>query len=47
MNLISLLAALPLGDDTPILLFAIIGIVALVLMIASVALGAKGKNKKK
>ncbi len=45
MNLIQLLASLPLGDDTPILLFAVVGLVALILLIASVALGAKGKKK--
>lgn len=32
------------GDDTPVMLYAIIGIVALILVIVSVALGFKSKK---
>ena len=43
--------ALPLGDDTPVLLYALLGCGALVLLIAVTALGrlsaAQKKNKKK
>ena len=37
-------AALPLGDDTPIALYAVLGIVALVLVIASVLMNKKAKQ---
>ncbi len=44
--LIAVLAALPLGDDTPIGLFIGIGIIALVLIIAAVVMGILSKKKK-
>ena len=43
-NLIPLAAALPLGDDTPIALYAVLGIVALGLVIASVLMSKKAKQ---
>lgn len=51
MEILTLLAAYPLGDDTPILFYAIIGITALGLLIATVLMGKKSggndKDKKK
>ena len=44
MNELMLATALPLGDDTPILLYAILGIVALGLVIASVLMSKKSKQ---
>lgn len=44
-DLIYALASLPMGDDTPILLFAIVGGVALLLLILSVVLGMKTRKK--
>ena len=39
-------AALPLGDDTPIGLYAVLGIVALGLVIASVLMSKKAKQNE-
>ena len=39
-----LLAALPMGDNTPVLLYAVVGIVAVLLVIACVILGKKTKK---
>lgn len=48
MDTLLLLSALnPLGDDTPILLYVIIGIVALGLVVASIIMSAKGKGQSK
>lgn len=49
MNLypVMLLAAYPLGDDTPILLYVIIGIVALGLVVASIVMSKMAKNQPK
>lgn len=50
MELIMLLASYPLGDDTPIGLFILVGVVALALLIASVVLGKasrKAEDRKK
>ncbi|MBR4201545.1 MAG: LPXTG cell wall anchor domain-containing protein [Oscillospiraceae bacterium] len=47
MNSLLLLAALPMGDDTPILLYAVLGIVAVLLLVGSVILGKKSKNNDK
>ncbi|MGN0648043.1 MAG: hypothetical protein ACI4J3_05370 [Oscillospiraceae bacterium] len=44
--LIAALAALPLGDDTPVGLFIGIGIIALVLIVAAVVMGILSKKKK-
>ena len=38
------ITALPMGDDTPITLYVIVGIVAVVLIIASVILGKLSKK---
>ena len=40
------LAALPLGDDTPIWLYALIGILALGLIVGSVFMSKKAKEQK-
>ena len=50
MELLILLFSYPLGDDTPIKLFVIVGLAAIALMIASVMLGKasrKAEQKKK
>ena len=39
-----LLASLPLGDDTPITLYVIIAVVAVILIVVSVLLGKKSKK---
>ncbi len=44
--LIAALAALPLGDDTPIGLFIGIGIIALLLVIAAVVMGIISRKQK-
>lgn len=45
MNIYELMiAALPLGDDTPILLYAILGIAALGMVIASIVMSKKAKH---
>lgn len=44
MEYLTLLAAYPMGDDTPILLYAIIGIVAVLLIVASIMMGKKSKD---
>ncbi|MBQ6040539.1 MAG: hypothetical protein K5705_14535 [Oscillospiraceae bacterium] len=38
-------AALPLGDDTPILLYVILGLVALGLVVTSVIMSKKSKEQ--
>ncbi len=43
-ELMTTAAALPLGDDTPIALYAVLGIVALGLVIASVLMSKKAKQ---
>lgn len=48
MNELMLLAAsLPMGDDTPILLYTLIGLGALALLIVTTIMGKKNKNGKK
>lgn len=44
--LLAALAALPLGDDTPIGMLIGIGSIALVLIIAAVVMGILSKKKK-
>ncbi len=44
MNLLTALPALPLGDDTPILLYCILGLLGLALVIAMVIMGRKSKQ---
>ncbi len=44
MQMLSLLSALPLGDETPINLYLLIGIIAIILMVAAVILGKKTKK---
>lgn len=44
MTLMTLLASLPLGDDTPIMLYCILGLLAVGLIIAMVLMGKKGKQ---
>ena len=41
----SILAALPLGDDTPILLYIVLGLVALGLVVTSVIMSKKSKEQ--
>ena len=43
-ELLTTAAALPLGDDTPIALYAVLGIAALGLVIASVLMSKKAKQ---
>lgn len=38
------IAALPLGDDTPILLYAILGLLALALVVAMTVVSKKSKD---
>ena len=40
------IAALPLGDDTPVLLYAILGVLALGLVIAMTAVSKKSKENE-
>jgi len=48
MNTLYLLpASYPLGDDTPILLYVIIGVVALGLVVASIIMSKMGKEQSK
>ena len=44
MELWMIAAALPLGDDTPIALYAVLGIIALALVVASVMMSKKSKQ---
>lgn len=44
MNLLTVLPALPLGDDTPILLYCILGLLGLALVIAMIIMGKKSKQ---
>ncbi len=46
MEIMTMLAALPLGDDTPIWLYALIGILALGLIVGSVFMSKKAKEQK-
>ena len=46
MKIMTMLAALPLGDDTPIWLYALIGILALGLIVGSVFMSKKAKEQK-
>ena len=46
MEIMTMLAALPLGDDTPIWLYALIGILALGLIVGSVFMSKKAKDQK-
>ncbi|MBR3269428.1 MAG: hypothetical protein IKI58_11995 [Oscillospiraceae bacterium] len=39
-------AALPLGDDTPVLIYVLLGVGALVLLIGATALGKLSEAKK-
>ncbi len=43
-ELMTMAAALPMGDDTPIALYAVLGIVALALVFASVLMSKKAKQ---
>ena len=43
-ELMTAAAAMPMGDDTPIALYAVLGIVALGLVIASVLMSKKAKQ---
>ena len=47
LNLLALFDALAVetGDDTPVLFYTVIGIVALLLVIAAIVLGKKTKKK--
>ena len=48
MNLYALLAAVgsvAAGDDTPVGLYIAVGLIALVLVIAAIVLGARSKKK--
>lgn len=44
MEYLLMAASLPMGDDTPILLYAILGIVAILLIVGSIIMGKKSKN---
>ena len=44
MILMTLINALPLGDDTPIMLYCILGLLAVGLIIAMVLVGKKNKQ---
>lgn len=44
MTLMTLMASLPLGDDTPITLYCILGLLAIGLIIAMVLMGKKSKQ---
>ena len=44
MNLLTALPALPLGDDTPILLYCILGLLGLALVITMIIMGKKSKQ---
>lgn len=44
MTFLTALPALPLGDDTPILLYCILGLLGLALVIAMVIMGKKSKQ---
>ncbi len=44
MTLMTFLTSLPLGDDTPIMLYCILGLLAVGLIIAMVLMGKKGKQ---
>lgn len=44
LAVISALAALPMGDDTPIVLYITVGVIAVVLVIVSILLGKKTKK---
>ena len=49
MNMYELMiaaAAVPMGDDTPIALYAVLGIVALGLVVASVLMSKKSKQNE-
>ncbi len=46
MELMTMLSALPLGDDTPIWLYALIGILALGLIVGSVFMSKKAGDQK-
>ncbi len=43
--MLALIAAMPLGDDAPVLLYTIVGIVALLLLIGSIILGKLTRKK--
>lgn len=45
MLMLNYLASLPMGDDTPILLFSILAGAALILMIVCILLGKKTRKK--
>lgn len=45
MEFMTLLAALPLGDDTPIWLYALIGIIAVGLIVGSIFMSKKSKEQ--
>ena len=47
MDALMLLASLPMVDDTPILLYAILGIVAVLLLVGSIVMGKKSKGNDK
>ena len=44
LEYLMLLAGLPMGDDTPVLLYAAVGGIAVVLVIVCVVLGKKTKK---
>lgn len=46
MHLIPSFSILPMGDDTPILLYIILGIVALALIIGCIVLGKLTRKNK-
>lgn len=46
MEILTLLAAYPLGDDTPILLYAVIGVTAVGLLVATMLMGKKNGGDK-
>ena len=47
MSFLTALASLPMGDDTPILLYCILGLLGLALVVAMVIMGKKSKQDDK
>lgn len=48
MTFLTALASLPMGDDTPVLLYCVLGLLGLALVIAMIIMGKKsGQNNDK
>ena len=44
MTFLTALASLPMGDDTPILLYCILGLLGVALVIAMIVMGKKSRQ---